>query len=128
MLDGDDGGVQGVDRLMETAQRYDGELEVCVVPPALMGGLDPDELVGAGTWAGVYAGAMSWLTLWASTELAVVTPASSEASRVMVARRCARVCARVARRLPIEVGEVGRLVERATGIRSEFFEVATLAV
>lgn len=128
VLDGDDAGVQGVVKLTETMLRYDGELEVCVVPPALMGGRDPDELVVAGEWAAVYGEAMSWLTLWASTELASVTPASSEATRLVVARRCARVCARVARQMPMEVGEVGRQIESATGIRSEFFEVATAAM
>lgn len=119
VFDGDAGGRAGLEQLVRTMRTHEGSLSVNVVDPRFVDA-DPDELVCSGRWPAVLAESRSWLTWWASTLLEGVSPASAESIRLKAAKACAALTTGAARRFPIEVGEVARIVEVATGIRSAY--------
>lgn len=119
VFDGDAGGRAGLEQLVRTLRSSEGSLDVDVVDPGVVDA-DPDELVRSGGWPAVLSEARSWLTWWASTLLAGVSPSSPETARLRAAKACAAWAAAVAPRYPIEAGEVARMVEAATGIRAAY--------
>ncbi len=125
VFDGDAGGRAGLEQLARTMRAHEGSLSANVVDPRFVDA-DPDELVRSGRWRAVLAESRSWLTWWASTLLEGVSPTSTESTRLKAAKACATWAASAAARYPIEAGEVARMVEAATGIRSEYVLIATV--
>ena len=123
VFDGDAGGRAGLEQLARMMRRHEGSLSVKVVDPAFVDA-DPDELARSGRWPAVLAESRSWLTWRVSMLLEGVSPATAESTRLVAARACVIWAASVAARDPLEVGEVARMVEAATGIRGEYFSAA----
>lgn len=119
VLDPDEGGRSGLEQLVRVMRACEGDVVVDIVDPVHLNG-DPDELVRAGQWPTVLTMARPWLTWWCEQLLVGVTPSSSDATRIAAARACAGWGSALVGRLPLEVGEVARMVEAATGIRAEY--------